>query len=103
MDLTEGPHVDIVRLLRKLVPIPTSGHHAEFILFQSFHLPDWSWCPVDLLQESRNLAQSVDTEHSRCCLQRMNIDDSLRLPDPALYNTGRLSLVVLVQELRVTP
>jgi hypothetical protein len=33
----------------------------------------------------------------------MNIDDSLRLPDPALNDTGSLSLVVLVKELCLTP
>lgn len=31
----------------------------------------------------------------------MNIDDSLCLPNPALYNIGRLCPLVLAQELRI--
>jgi len=47
--------------------------------------------------------QSVNAEHSLRRLNRMDIDDSLRLPDPAFHDIGRFYLLVLTQKVRITP
>ena len=78
------------------------GLHAIDSLSTNDHAPTTPR-PVNNLSREQHLAQSVDAGHSLCCLNRMDINDSLRLPDPPFYDIGRLHLPVLVQKLRIAP